>query len=83
MVVWHYARGIAFVRKGNPGEAEEELQALTSLMEDPELQSMVANYTNPTSSIVKVAQRVVAGEIAAAEGNYEEAVRLLQEGVRI
>ncbi|MFH5885373.1 hypothetical protein ACG2F4_13760 [Halalkalibaculum sp. DA3122] len=81
LVVWHYARGVAFVRKGNIKEAEEELRALNMLMEDPELESLVANYTNPTSSIVKVAQRVVAGEIEAATGNYDEAIRLLEEGV--
>lgn len=80
-VVWHYARGIAFVRKGNIKEAEEELIALNQLVEDQELESLIANYTNPTSSIVKVAQRVVAGEIEAAKGNYDEAVRLLREGV--
>lgn len=82
LVVWHYARGIAFVRKDNLTEAEEELQALNAMLEDPELESLVANYTNPTSSILKVAQRVVAGEIAAADGDYDEAIRLLREGVQ-
>ncbi|MDR8392297.1 hypothetical protein NC796_14180 [Aliifodinibius sp. S!AR15-10] len=80
-LVWHYARGIAFVRKGNIKEAEEELTALNQLVEDASLEELVANYTNPSSSIAKVAQRVVAGEIEAAKGNYEDAVRLLKEGV--
>ncbi len=80
-LVWHYARGIAFVRKGNIEEAQEELVALNQLAEDTTLVDLIANYTNPSSSIVKVAQRVVAGEIEAAKNNYNEAIRLLREGV--
>jgi len=81
VLVWHYARGIAFVRKDNIKEAEEELAAIESLMKDPELETLIANYTNPSSNIARVAHRVVAGEIEAAKGNYDEAVRLLKEGV--
>ena len=31
----HYARGIAFVRKGNAKEAQEELDALAAIKKDP------------------------------------------------
>ena len=81
MLIWHYTRGIAFLHKNNIKEAEEELTAIEQLIQDPELESLIANYTNPTSSIAKVAQRVVAGEIAAAQENYDHAIALLQEGV--
>jgi tetratricopeptide (TPR) repeat protein len=81
MLIWHYTRGIAFLHKNNIQKAEEELAAIEQLMLDPEMDNLVANYTNPSSSIAKVAQRVVAGEIAAAHENYDHAVALLQEGV--
>ena len=80
-LIWHYTRGIAFLHKNNIQAAEEELAAIEQLMQDPELENLVANYTNPSSSIAKVAQRVVAGEIAAAHENYDHAIALLQEGV--
>jgi tetratricopeptide (TPR) repeat protein len=76
-LIWHYARGIAFVRKNNIKEAHEELEAIATMKNDPELETVVANYTNPSSSIAKIAHRVVAGEIANAEGNLPEALEHL------
>jgi tetratricopeptide (TPR) repeat protein len=76
-LIWHYARGIAFVRKNNIKEAQEELEAIATMKNDPELETVVANYTNPSSSIAKIAHRVVAGEIANAEGNLPEALEHL------
>ncbi len=80
-LIWHYARGIAFVRKDNLKEAKEELDALAKMKEDPDLENLIANYTNPSSKIAKVAYEVVAGEIAAAEGNTEKAIEHLKKGV--
>lgn len=80
-LIRHYGRGIAFIRKDNLKEAEEELQAIERLRDDPELESLIANYTNPSSAIAKVAYEVVAGEIAAAKGNYEEAIDHLKQGI--
>ncbi|MGK7369834.1 MAG: tetratricopeptide repeat protein, partial [Candidatus Halalkalibacterium sp. M3_1C_030] len=80
-IIWHYARGIAFLRKNNINEAEEELAALKELMEDPALESLVANINNPTSSIAKVAYYVLAGEFQASKGNYEYAEEYLLKGI--
>lgn len=80
-LIWHYARGIAFVRKNNIKEAKEELEALKLLKNDPELETVVANYTNPSSSIARIAYGVVSGEIANAEGNMPEALEHLKQAV--
>ena len=80
-LIWHYARGIAFVRKNNIKEAKEELEALKLLKNDPELETVVANYTNPSSSIAQIAHGVVSGEIANAEGNMTEALEHLKQAV--
>jgi tetratricopeptide (TPR) repeat protein len=80
-LIWHYARGIAFVRKNNIKEAKEELEALKLLKNDPELETVVANYTNPSSSIARIAYGVVSGEIANAEGNLPEALEHLKQAV--
>ncbi|MDX1327252.1 MAG: hypothetical protein R3299_06060, partial [Arenibacter sp.] len=80
-LIWHYARGIAFIRKNNLIEAREELDALKAMQENPALESVIANYTNPSSNIVKVAYQVVAGELAAAEGDLEKAVDHLNKAV--
>ncbi|MEQ8220169.1 MAG: hypothetical protein RIM68_07655 [Arenibacter sp.] len=80
-LIWHYARGIAFVRKNNIKEAKEELEVLKLMKNDPELETVVANYTNPSSSIAQIAHGVVSGEIANAEGNIQDALEHLKQAV--
>lgn len=80
-LIWHYARGIAFLRKQNIKEAKEELIALNEMLDDPELEDIIANYTNPTSEIGKVAQAVLAGEIEMANGKMVEAQTYLEKAV--
>ncbi len=82
-MVWHYARGMAFIRKGNLPEAEEELMALESFMNDAELEELIANITNPSSELAKIAYHVIAGELEAAKGNIEAAIDHLQHGVMV
>ncbi|MCK0188510.1 hypothetical protein [Arenibacter sp. F20364] len=80
-LIWHYSRGIAFIRKNNIKEAKEELEAIAVMKNDPELETIVANYTNPSSSIAQIAHGVVSGEIANAEGNMTEALEHLKQAV--
>ncbi|GGW33315.1 tetratricopeptide repeat protein [Arenibacter certesii] len=80
-LIWHHIRGIDFIRKNNLKEAKEELDALNKMRNNPELEKIIANYTNPSSIIAKVAYEVVAGELAAAEGNLPKAIEHLNRGV--
>ena len=77
----HYARGIAFIRKNNPKEAREELEAIEALKDDPDLQELVATANNASSVIAGIAYEVVAGELAALEGRTMEAIEHLQKAV--
>lgn len=80
-LIYHYSRGIAFLRKDNLPEAEQELEALMELSKDPELESIIANYTNPSSKIIKVAVEVLSGEIANFKGNTSQAIAHLKKAV--
>ncbi|NAS12027.1 tetratricopeptide repeat protein [Poritiphilus flavus] len=82
-LIWHYSRGIAFLRKENLKEATEELEALKTMKADPDLEQIIANYTNPSSTIAAVAYHVVAGEVAAAEGDLDAAIGHLKEAVTL
>jgi tetratricopeptide (TPR) repeat protein len=79
----HYARGIAFVRKNNAKEAQEELDALAALKEDPELENLVATANNNSASIARIAYEVVAGELASLNGNLPKAIEHLQNAVSL
>ena len=77
----HYARGLAFVRKGNPQEAREELTAIKSILEDPETAGIVATAFNASDRIARIAYEIVAGELAHLEGRPSEAVSHLEKAV--
>ena len=80
-LIWHYARGIAFIRKGNAKEAQEELDAIVSLKKDPELENLVATANNPSISTANIAFEVVAGELASLKGDLLGAINHLEKAV--
>ena len=80
-LIWHYARGIAFLRKNNLKDAQEELDAIAEMIKDPALEKLFAAGFDTTSSLAKLAHEVVAGEVAAAKGNFPKAIEHLKNAV--
>ena len=73
-LVWHYGRGIAFIRKGNAVEAREELAAIAEMKKDPDLEELIATAHNSSAAFANIAYEVVAGELAALEGDLPKAI---------
>lgn len=80
-LIRHYARGMAFIRKGNAKEAKEELEAIEALKNDPELETLVATAQNPSINSAKIAYEVIAGELAALNGDTAKAIEHLNNAV--
>ena len=80
-LIRHYARGIAFIRKNNLKEAQEELDALAEMKKDTELEDLVATAHNPSSRTAHIAYEVVAGELAALKGDLTKAIKHLNKAV--
>jgi tetratricopeptide (TPR) repeat protein len=80
--VFHYARGTAFVGKGQTSEAEQELGKLEALMVDKSLDNPLFS-PNTGRAILSIAQEVLTGEIAAAKKDYDEAIPHLERAVRL
>jgi tetratricopeptide (TPR) repeat protein len=80
-LIRHYARGIAFIRKGNINEAQEELNAIEALKKDPELETLVATANNASIHAANIAYEVVAGELEALKGNIPKAIEHLENAV--
>ncbi|NNC60851.1 MAG: hypothetical protein HKO11_00835, partial [Eudoraea sp.] len=80
-LIRHYARGIAFIRKGNVKEAEEELEALSRLREDDSLKDLIATAHNSSASIADIAYEVIAGELASLKKDYPTAIVHLKNAV--
>jgi tetratricopeptide (TPR) repeat protein len=81
--VWHYARGMALTRLRRLDEAKTELARLTAIGADPELELVTVWDLNTTDNLIAIAREVLSGEIAAARGDYETAIRHLEAGVEL
>ena len=80
-LIRHYARGIAFIRKGNIKDAQEELEAITMLRNDPEIETLVATANNPSINSANIAFEIVSGELAALKGNTSKAIEHMKKAV--
>jgi tetratricopeptide (TPR) repeat protein len=80
--VWHYARGLSFVAKNQVPAAEQELRRLIALTSDSAMKQSLFS-PNAAAAIVAPAPAVLAGEIAAARGDYDLAISQLDRAVRL
>ncbi|WP_222931446.1 tetratricopeptide repeat protein [Xanthovirga aplysinae] len=81
--VKHYARGLAYLGKGNLKKAEDELEKLDKLMELKELKELKIWENNSIYSLVEIAQRVLRGELFASQNKFTEAIIQLKKAVQI
>ncbi|MEJ2766524.1 hypothetical protein VV869_21435 [Photobacterium sp. MCCC 1A19761] len=79
--MWHYARGMAYTRKGKVDMAEAELMQLKAIAVAPELSTIKVWGLNRLSSLLAIAVEVLSGEIAAQRGEVETAIAHLKRGV--
>jgi tetratricopeptide (TPR) repeat protein len=79
--MWHYARGLAFTRKGEAAKAEDELGRLRTLAVDPEVAEVRIGGMNNGSALLAIAVEVLSGEIAAARGDTDGALAHFERGV--
>ncbi|TYB70820.1 MULTISPECIES: tetratricopeptide repeat protein [Bizionia] len=82
-LIWHYARGVAFVRKNNNKEAKEELEAIQLLIDDPDMENITATGFDNGTTIAKLAYEVVAGEIASLDKKYNLAISHFEKAVEL
>jgi tetratricopeptide (TPR) repeat protein len=81
--VWHYARGMAFLGKGQSSSAAGELKKLQAIAANPALEELKIGGLNSTASILNIATQVLAGELALQEQRYERAIAHLKTAVKL
>ena len=72
--LWRYARGLAFARTGDTSAAQWELNELERLGRDESLEELYILGYNNAASVLAVAGQTLAGEVAAASGDMEQAI---------
>ena len=71
--IWHYARAIAYANKNDIAAARAEREKLRPLRNATDVVFLDTIYY-PATSLLKIADELVLGEIAMAEGNPDAAV---------
>lgn len=81
--IWHYARGMGLLRLGRLDQAALALQGLATIAAHPDMERARVWGLNSLASILHVAERQFAGELAAARGEHAQAVEALREAVAL
>ncbi len=80
--VWHYARGLAFTAGGKLDEAARELDSLRGIAAQKSLNGYRVTFSrNGAKAILEIATEVLAGEIAAKRGDYDNAIARLHRAI--
>jgi tetratricopeptide (TPR) repeat protein len=81
--IWHYAQGMAAVRQKRLDDADKHLKALAKLSVDPLMEKMMMWDRYPLAHAARIAERTLAGELAAARGDHAAAIAALREAAAI
>jgi tetratricopeptide (TPR) repeat protein len=81
--VWQFAQGMARARTGSADAAAVHLEALAQAAADPAFESMFIGPQHPLSATLRMAERLLAGTVAAARGDTAGAIAALEQGVAL
>jgi tetratricopeptide (TPR) repeat protein len=79
--VWHFARGMAYIRMNQLDEAGGELEELKAIAADTTLRYVTIWDINTTADLMQIAREMLAGELAAVRQQYNKAIVHLQNAV--
>lgn len=77
---WHYARGGAFVKSGDAQSAQAEAAAIEALVTSPGIGALEAAFV-PAGDVLRIASMTVKAKVAAAAGDLDTAIALMQAAV--
>lgn len=78
----NYMHGSAYLRQGNIDAAQAQYDAMQVVRNDPVLDSQRA-AVNTTGDMLAIASYALAGEIASARGNHQEAINAFRQAVAL
>lgn len=81
IAMWHYAQGIAAGRQGKAEEARRHHEPLVAAARNPDIEKMKVWDRYSVINGVRIAERVLAAEIARAQKDYVTAAAALKEAV--
>lgn len=77
------AYGLAHLRTGNPDLALEELERIRAIRNETPEDATYAFFEFSQRDLLGIAENILAGEIAAADGRYPDAENYLREAIKL
>jgi tetratricopeptide (TPR) repeat protein len=81
--IWHFCQGMAHLRQGRPDAAEKQLEQLKTYSRDDTLEKVFIWQNNSAGHLLRIAEEVLSGELAADAKDYDKAIAYLREAARI
>ncbi len=82
-VIWHYARGMAYVNLNKVEQAKEELKRLNELTQSPSIAEQINWGINKVTDVCKLSSKVLEAELSGNAGKYKEAIQLLTDAIKL
>jgi tetratricopeptide (TPR) repeat protein len=80
--IWHYARGVALVARGDPAAARAEADAIAAIDRTGDF-SAFKRENIPSNEVLQIATQVLHGRIAQAERNYAAAIERFSQAATL
>lgn len=80
--MWHYARGVAFARKGEVEQARREAAVIDAINQKSPA-DYPADIAPAVPSVLEIAKLVIDGRIAQATGDFDGAIKTFRAAVDI
>lgn len=80
--MWHYARGIAEVARGNFSKATAEADAIANLQRTTDFSSYQAAHV-PAQDVFRLAQALILGRMAQAQSDKDAAIARFEEAAAL
>jgi len=80
--MWHYARGVAYARSNQVAEAKAEAAKIAELEQREDI-TYPEDIQAVVPGVLKIAQRIIEGRVAEAEGNWKAAAQAYGQAVEV
>jgi tetratricopeptide (TPR) repeat protein len=79
----HYARGMAFLGKGQIDDAKAELNSLAILAQNETLKEVTIWNINSVYDLVQIAEKILRATLLAKEKDFTQSISVLKEAIAI
>jgi tetratricopeptide (TPR) repeat protein len=82
-MLWNYGRGLAYARKHDFLNANQEMEAISKNLENDQMRAPAPSYSNSGIVTGSVALKILQGVMAEEQSKFNESIRLLQKAVEL